>query len=151
MQRSIDRHSDRYVPCKKFTLRQICDPALLDSSAVSILRDSSLCFPASARSREHWVLFGARLKIPDLNLSAKDYPRDITISRLFPLSLAFIPPFLWVGDTPSPSHSIRIFDIFSYLSFSHHRSPAIRCGIIYMQSLTSDIMKNRGIQCENHI
>lgn len=73
----------------------------------------------------------ARLKIPDLNPTAKDYPRDITvIVDFFPPSLAFIPiavPVILV-PLPLPFHlslslsylhfSQFLFSIFSDLSIS---------------------------------
>lgn len=76
MHRSADRHSDRYMLRKKFMLRQICDPALRFFGGFDFAKASSLLF---STLRAHRVLFGARLKIPDPNPSAKDYPRDITV------------------------------------------------------------------------
>jgi len=47
MQRSTDRHSDRYVPRKKFALRQICDLALRFFGGFDFARSSSSLLPSA--------------------------------------------------------------------------------------------------------
>lgn len=87
----------------------------------------------------------ARLKIPDLNPTAKDYPRDITvIVDFFPPSLAFIPIAVPVILVPLPLPSLlslshistsrnfcfRYFQTSLFLhTFSYASAGYIRCAI----------------------
>lgn len=116
LQRNADRHSDRYVSRKKFTLRQICDRALRFFGGFDFVKSSSLL--SSGLDAASGVLFGARLKIPDPNPSAKDYPRDITVIVDF-FSFASFHTALSVGGSPIPSHVRFVFSIFLVLSLSH--------------------------------
>lgn len=96
-------------------LRQICNPIFRFFRGFDFAKSSSLL--SGALEAASWVLFGARLKIPDPNPSAKDYPRDITVIVDFFSFASF--HIALPADGPHPPHVRFVFSIFLVLSLPH--------------------------------
>lgn len=118
MRRSADRHSDRYPARNSFVTANMRPRAPRFFGGFDFAKSSSLL--SGALEAASWVLFGARLKIPDPNPSAKDYPRDITVIIDFFSFTSFHTTLPANGKRVLHSPHVRfVFSIFLVRSLSH--------------------------------